>query len=138
MVLGVGAKAHRREGELVRGKFEIRNSKFENERTGSVDEKRAIEITEAVLSYAFYDMGLKQRPLDVGQYSLEEMIQAKRVVTMLNETSKNHLMVVPDDRMIAAVYTLTRFQPEACDRPVRPVSRGMGRALLCVTTEDVT
>ena len=44
---------------------------------------------------------------------------------------------VPDDRFIAAVYTLSRSEPQFNERlPLNVIVKAPGRVLLCIATED--
>ena len=104
-----------------------------------MDEKRAIEITRAVVSYGMVECGAVRRPEDVSRYSLAEMVIAAELVRTLNAKGRPGGLChwVPEDRFIAAVYAAIHYEPESTQQmPLKGIINVPGRILLCVTTES--
>lgn len=80
--------------------------------------ERAIEICSAINDFALEDLGLATAdPKKVTDLTLREMIDAKDTVERFNTRPKidsvtHSIFMVPDERLISAVYTLVHF----CER----------------------
>lgn len=86
----------------------------------------AIELVGAVNSFAYYAMGL-QEPRSIKNATLAELMQARDVVEAQNRrregaTGTKTLMCVPDDRLIAAVFTARHYEAQDQD-DVDPIVR---------------
>lgn len=103
-----------------------------------MDEKRAVEIVQAILSYGLQDCGVVRRPENVLIYGLLEMCLAAELLRKQNETrGKAHQHWVPDDKFIAAVFAISRYEPESTNTlPLRGIVKAPGRVMLCIATED--
>jgi hypothetical protein len=106
-----------------------------------MDHERASKIVSATNRGAFVVMGISEEiPEWLGEVSLADMIEAKRVVEerdanqVPDENGCKSYSFKPDDRLIAAVYTLLHFEPanEAI------VSDGRGRVLAVVDQSEVS
>lgn len=103
-----------------------------------MDERRAKEIVQAIVSYGLQDCGVVRRPEDVRQYSLQEMADAAGLLRKANATrAQTHQYWVPDDKFVAAVFALVHCEPESTScLPLRGLVRSPGRVLMCIATED--
>lgn len=77
---------------------------------------RAIELVGAVNSFAYFAMGL-QEPISIKNATLAELVQARDVVETENRRRNDlpgtkTLMCVPDDRLIAAVFTARHYEAQ--------------------------
>jgi hypothetical protein len=87
----------------------------------SMDAARAIEITRAVNARAYVSMGISTDCPSLDGISLAEMLEAKRIVEDGNRAAKAKataeggscsISIIPDDRLIAAVYAIHHYQPD--------------------------
>lgn len=83
--------------------------------------ERAAEIVAAINNRAFMSMGLADQAGSLQGVSLAEMLEAKALVKQGNEESEAgarrsgggySISCTPDDRLIAAVYTLEHYRPD--------------------------
>jgi hypothetical protein len=76
---------------------------------------RAKEIVKAINARAFFTMGIGDGALPpLAGVSLAEMVEAAEVVRLANATTpavdgRRTIHVVPDDRLIAAVYCMEHY-----------------------------
>lgn len=82
---------------------------------------RAREIVTAVCQRGFYTMGLCDVVQSLDGVSLPEMVEAAALVGAANRMADASpgpkvIQVVPDHRLIAAVYALEHFTPD--DTPI--------------------
>lgn len=95
---------------------------------------RAREIVSAINARCFTTLGFDHALPPLDDVSLAEMIEAKRIVENTNDASKAAAKfsggryttsVIPDDRLIAAVYCMDHYP---CSRdPVLAVPHGATR-----------
>lgn len=84
-----------------------------------MDPTRAREINAALVAHAMYDMGLRDEdPPSLKGISLEEMIQATRILQKENRDNPNGGSCVCDDRLIAALYVLTHYPASDGDEAI--------------------
>lgn len=82
--------------------------------------ERAQEIVSAINARCLVTMGIEQPMARLEGVSLAEMLEAKDIVKAQNETAKSQardhgggysIQMVPDDRLIAAVYVIGHYHP---------------------------
>ncbi|MFG1246752.1 hypothetical protein [Xanthobacter flavus] len=82
--------------------------------------ERAKEIVHSINAFAMVTMGLEVKAGSLKDVTLSDMLEAKAAVLSLNAAAaadyKEHggsysIYCVPDDRLIAAVYTLGHYHP---------------------------
>lgn len=105
-----------------------------------MDEARAAEIVAAMQAYTLYEMGLAERePPPLDGYSLWEMLQANAVIRAKNERAaeayelggrkgSHSVSTTCDDRMVAALYALTHYDPED-PQDCKPLHRSATRGV---------
>lgn len=79
--------------------------------------ERALSIVRAINDRCFFAMGISETVGSLEGVSLADMLEAKRLVEQRNENAayvdgKRTINVVPDDRLIAAAYTLEHYRPD--------------------------
>jgi hypothetical protein len=101
--------------------------------------ERAQELVEAVNSFAFYGMGLVERPKSIGKATLAELCDAARIIREHSgepTATGRRVLTHPDDRLIAAVYTATHYQPGSPEEPnvivLYPPVGLHGKSALCL------
>ncbi|PZU87883.1 MAG: hypothetical protein DI527_18110 [Chelatococcus sp.] len=82
--------------------------------------ERAEEIVSAINYRAFISLGMADKAGSLDGVTLAEMLEAKSVVLGMNVTARERAVgdgtsystsVVPDDRLIAAVYVFEHYRP---------------------------
>lgn len=95
---------------------------------------RARDIVRAINARCFTTLGLEHDLPSLDGVSLAEMIEAKRVVENVNAANeaaakfsggRRTIHVVPDDRLIAAVYTLHHYHDSR--EPILSIPAGATR-----------
>ena len=95
---------------------------------------RAIDIVRRINARYFLAMGISQEPVlpSLDGVSLAEMLEATGTVGKINDTTTagtgpKAFYVVPDDRLIAAVYTVVNYHPEASPIAMEPRKDDFGQ-----------
>ncbi|MRX32776.1 hypothetical protein [Aminobacter sp. MDW-2] len=83
----------------------------------AMDVQRANAIVKAINQRAFFAMGIAETVDTLEGVTLADMLEAKEIVQAANKAAasidgKTELRVVPDDRLIAAAYTLEHYWPD--------------------------
>lgn len=107
-------------GTPAHAKSEVERRAFEH----------AVNICQSINAYCFIGMGmpeLAKAPVDLSKLSLREMLDAYELVERHNHASwrardgKSHTSyLVPDPRLIAAVYVLFNYTPSRLDK-IEPI-----------------
>lgn len=109
-------------------------------RVGGLSVDRAEAVNATCVGAAMDDMGLessKEPPLRLKDLSLAEMVDAVRVVReheqrkLCDADGRRSMSVVCDDRLLAALYVATHYEPSK----FTPVVRVDGRAVAVVAEE---
>jgi len=75
--------------------------------------ERAKKIVGDMLTHVWFSMELMPvEPADLRAYSLAEMVEANAVVSQAQAGQSGEHMMVVDDRMTAALYTITHYPPQ--------------------------
>lgn len=98
---------------------------------------RAHKIVGDCVQNAMRAMGLYDDAPDLSGYSLEEMLEAGRLVSAenLDGPGPKEIHVVCDPRLLAALYVAHHYDGDAPNR-AEPIAYGPGTAVVVVKTED--
>jgi hypothetical protein len=97
---------------------------------------RARQIVQDMTAWHWVDLGFRDGPApDLESYELREMIDAAAMMRVFgkqtNRDGSISHMVVPDDRLIAALYTITHW-PAYAQENAETIISGHGKGLICV------
>ena len=93
-----------------------------------------LEQAQAILAdctaHTWFQLGLRETPPpDISKYSLSDMVEANEVVKKFNDVRTDRCQsIVMDDRLVAALYTLTHFHTSETE----PVVLNKEKAVLVV------
>lgn len=98
---------------------------------------RALEIVAAICNRLYLAMGMPQQPFgDLKGVSLVEMLAAVELVQRLNSDDRHRVLyVVPDDRLVAAVYALENYRVSAAAIAATITASGRYKSISCSLTE---
>lgn len=109
--------------------------------------ERAKEIVKAINARAMVTMGMDVPMASLAKVTLLQMMEAKAAVEAMNAEAREHhdrhgwgrsIYIVPDDRLIAAVYALSHFPPSRDPILCLPFPTLLGThiALACVAVSS--
>lgn len=107
--------------------------------------ERAIDICQRINARAFLAMGVTERPdlPSLEGVTLRQMLEAAAIVRLANGDARlvdgrRHVYVVPDDRLVAAVYVGLTFEPSAHPIAMEPRRVAGGWQMNAVAVVDVS
>ena len=103
-----------------------------------MDLEKAKEISQKCSAHVWFQMGLKEeRPPSLYEYSLEDLLNAQRVISEYNKTRTDGCAsLLCADRLIAALFVAYHYAVEDPDRgEVTPIIFGNGNAVVVVKEE---
>lgn len=93
--------------------------------------KEAQKIVGEMIQHVMYHQGISENRPPKMEYSLQEMVKANSIIEKRNKTLKGRITkkgrimkisMVCDDRLIAALYALTHYDPST-ERSIMQVGR---------------
>ncbi len=90
-----------------------------------MDQETAQIINAACVSHVMYQQGFFQGPLpDLSEYTLEDLVQAAKMVKEANNTSDGSIHSVCAERLLAALYVSYHYDGEDSGDVKDPVCLG--------------
>ncbi len=105
-------------------------------RPSDIELARARGIVRAMMLWKWVQIGMQPGPVpDLQSYELREMLDAAHTIRdygeiRTNDGTTSH-MVIPDDRLIAALYTISHWPAHELNH-VETIVSGRGKGLACV------